>query len=260
MLKLLVKKQLSEIFRSYFYDAKKNKKRSTGATILFFVLFALLMVVLLGGMFTLLSLALCSSLVSAGMGWFYFTLMTLLAMLLGIFGSVFNTYSTLYLSKDNDLLLSLPIPTGAIMASRLLSVYLMGLMYSGVVIVPAVAVYLFCVPLTFGALIGCLLLDYLVPFTLIGLAGLFRERELPGWVGGAAFALSLRLLSHYFSGVFIFASTGRVMNINISNPYLYSLAYNAAYMVPEIAFTCVACFVLFKIPSTRRLLTEKMPA
>ena len=59
MLKLLVKKQLSEIFRSYFYDAKKNKKRSTGATILFFVLFALLMVVLLGGMFTLLSLALC---------------------------------------------------------------------------------------------------------------------------------------------------------------------------------------------------------
>ncbi|MCI5887365.1 MAG: energy-coupled thiamine transporter ThiT [Oscillospiraceae bacterium] len=114
--------------------------------------------------------------------------------------------------------------------------------------------------LTPASLIGCLLLDYLVPFTLIGLAGLFRERGLSGWVGGAAFALSLRLLSHYFSGVFIFASTERVMNINISNPYLYSLAYNAAYMVPEIAFTCVACFVLFKIPSTRRLLTEKMPA
>ncbi len=114
--------------------------------------------------------------------------------------------------------------------------------------------------LTPASLIGCLLLDYLVPFTLIGLAGLFRERGLPGWVGGAAFALSLRLLSHYFSGVFIFASTGLVMDINISNPYLYSLVYNAAYMVPEIAFTCVACFVLFKIPQTRRLLTEKMPA
>lgn len=114
--------------------------------------------------------------------------------------------------------------------------------------------------MTPASLIGCLLLDYLVPFTLIGLAGLFRERGLSGWVGGAAFALSLRLLSHYFSGVFIFAYVGLVMDINISNPYLYSLAYNAAYMVPEIAFTCVACFVLFKIPSTRRLLTEKMPA
>ena len=28
MLKLLLKKQLLEIFRSYFYDAKKNKARS----------------------------------------------------------------------------------------------------------------------------------------------------------------------------------------------------------------------------------------
>ena len=137
MLKLLVKKQLTEIFRSYFYDQKKNKKRSTGATIAFFILFALLMVVLLGGMFTLLSLALCVSLVSAGMGWFYFTIMTLLALLLGVFGSVFNTYSSLYLSKDNDLLLSLPIPTDCIIVSRLLSVYLMGLMYSGVVMLPA---------------------------------------------------------------------------------------------------------------------------
>ena len=28
MLKLLLKKQLTEIFRTYFYDAKKNKARS----------------------------------------------------------------------------------------------------------------------------------------------------------------------------------------------------------------------------------------
>ena len=33
MLKLLLKKQLLEIFRSYYYDAKKNKARSKAATI-----------------------------------------------------------------------------------------------------------------------------------------------------------------------------------------------------------------------------------
>ena len=33
MLKLLVKKQLMEIFRNYFYNPKTNKKRSTGAVI-----------------------------------------------------------------------------------------------------------------------------------------------------------------------------------------------------------------------------------
>lgn len=158
MLKLLVKKQLTEIFRSYFYDQKKNKKRSTGATIAFFILFVLLMVGLLGGMFTMLSLALCVSLVSAGMGWFYFTIMTLLALLLGVFGSVFNTYSSLYLSKDNDLLLSLPIPTDCIIVSRLLSVYLMGLMYSGVVMLPAIIVYWIFGAFTLGSVLGSLLL------------------------------------------------------------------------------------------------------
>ena len=114
--------------------------------------------------------------------------------------------------------------------------------------------------LTPGALIGCLLLDYLVPFTVIGVAGCFRRFLMAGWIGGAALALGLRLLSHFFSGVFIFASAGKVMDIDITNPYLYSLVYNSCYMVPEILFTCIACIVLFKIPATRKLLTEKMGA
>lgn len=33
MLKLLVKKQLTEIFRAYLYDAKKNRARSKAATV-----------------------------------------------------------------------------------------------------------------------------------------------------------------------------------------------------------------------------------
>ena len=44
MLKLLLKKQLMEVFRSYFYDAKKSKARSKGATIAYIVMFVLLMV------------------------------------------------------------------------------------------------------------------------------------------------------------------------------------------------------------------------
>ena len=50
MLKLLLKKQLTEIFRNYFYDPKKNKARSKGAVILYFVLFGVLMVGVLGGL------------------------------------------------------------------------------------------------------------------------------------------------------------------------------------------------------------------
>ena len=82
----------------------------------------------------------------------------LVVVLLGVFGSVFNTYSSLYLSKDNDLLLSLPIPTDCIIVSRLLSVYLMGLMYSGVVMLPAIIVYWIFGEFTLGSVLGSLLL------------------------------------------------------------------------------------------------------
>lgn len=115
-----VHKQLSEIFRAYLYDAKKNKTRSKGATAAYIVLFVLIMAGMLGGMFTYLSLSICEPLSAAGMDWLYFALMGLIAILLGSFGSVFNTYSGLYLAKDNDLLLSMPIPVGVIMTARLL--------------------------------------------------------------------------------------------------------------------------------------------
>ncbi len=154
MLKLLVKKQLFEIFRSYFYDAKKNKARTKGATIGYIVMFVLLMAGLLGTMFGVLSNTMCGPLAEMGMDWLYFVIMGMMAVFLGAFGSVFNTYSGLYLAKDNDLLLSMPIPVRVIITSRLLSVYLMGLMYSGIVILPAIIVYWFTVPVTAGRILG----------------------------------------------------------------------------------------------------------
>ena len=167
MLNILVKKQLGEIFRSYTYDAKKNRARSKGATIGFIVSFVVLMVGVLGGLFTFVSLAMCDAMASAGLDWLYFTLMTLLASFLGIFGSVFNTYSSLYMAKDNDLLLSLPIPVRTIMAARLVSVYLMGLMYSAVVYLPCLIVYWIVVGITAKtALGGILLLALLSLFVL----------------------------------------------------------------------------------------------
>ena len=68
----------------------------------------------LGGMFAMLAKILCAPLHAAGLGWLYFAMMGLIAVLLGAFGSVFTTYSTLYLAKDNDLLLSLPIPVSVL--------------------------------------------------------------------------------------------------------------------------------------------------
>ena len=204
MLKTLLKKQLMEIFRSYFYDPKKNKARSKGKTILFIVLFVLLMVVVLGGIFTGLSFVMCDVLVSADMGWLYFTIMGILAIFLGAFGSVFNTYSGLYLARDNDLLLSMPIPVRCVMASRLLGVYLMGLMYSAVVIVPAVIVYWCVAPLTLARVVGGIVLVVMISLIVLVLSCAL------GWVV-AKISLKLKnknfvtvMISLLFFGVYYF--------------------------------------------------------
>ena len=194
MLSVLLKKQMTEIFRNYFYNPKKNAARSKAGIIGYIILFIAIMAGLLGGMFTYLSLAICSALAAAGMDWLYFALMGLLAILLGVFGSVFNTYSCLYLSKDNDLLLSLPIPVNVIMASRLLTVYLMGLMYSIVVILPAVIVYWVTVSVSAGVIFGCLLLMLLISVFVLTLSCAL------GWVVAK---ISLKLKNKSFITVVI---------------------------------------------------------
>ncbi|MBR3059653.1 MAG: hypothetical protein IKG89_03490 [Oscillospiraceae bacterium] len=189
MLKLLLKKQLSEVFKSYFYDAKKNRMRSKGAVIAWFLFFFVVMVGVLGGMFTALSLSLCGSLVGAGMGWLYFLLMSGIAIVLGAFGSVFSTYSGLYLSKDNDQLLSLPIPVRTIISARLVNVYLMGTLYSAVVLLPMLIVYWIVAGAAAAKVICGLLLFLIVSFIVLILSCLL------GWVVAR---ISLRLKNKSF--------------------------------------------------------------
>lgn len=192
MLKVLLKKQMQEIFRSYVYDAKKNKARTKATTVAFIVMYALLMIVILGGMFTLLSYMLCETAVSMNMGWLYFILMGMIAIFLGAFGSIFSTYSALYLSKDNDLLLSLPISVHNIVTARLLGVYLMGLMYSGVVMLPAIIVYLIFAPFSVTALIGSIVIFVAVSIIVLVLSCLL------GWVVAK---ISLKLKNKSFATV-----------------------------------------------------------
>ncbi len=194
MVKLLVKKQLQELFRGFFVDKKTNRARSRIGVILSVLGFVLVMVGLLGGMFTAMCLSIAGSLAAVDLGWLYFAIMSLLGVFLGVFGSVFNTYSSLYLAKDNDLLLALPIAPRAIIASRLLTVYLMGLMYSAVVMLPAVIVWWIEAGATVSNVIGGLLLVLLVSVLVLLLSCLL------GWVVAK---VSLRLKNRSFAVVIL---------------------------------------------------------
>ena len=137
MLKALLKKQFLELNSYYFQNRKTGKNRGKAGTIAFVALFALLFIGL-GAAFYALASTLAMPLQSIGLGWLYFALMGLIALALGIFGSVFNTYAGLYHAKDNELLLSMPIPPAKLLLVRMVGVYAMGLLYEALVFVPAV--------------------------------------------------------------------------------------------------------------------------
>ena len=185
MLKILIKKQLAEILaftlrRRARNGAKRGKAGSgKGAVILLIIL-----TLYLCGMFGAMANSLAETLYPVGMGWLYHLLMAGVAVLFGTLGSVFSTYFTLYLAKDNDLLLSMPIPIRDVILSRLLGVYVVGLSYSAMVSVPAVIVGLIQGEATAATLIGGLVMVLLVSLIVLGLSCLL------GWVVAR---LSLRL-------------------------------------------------------------------
>lgn len=140
MRKALFKKQLMEVFSWVFQDNKTGKRRA-GKGLITYIFFYALVFGFLGYIFYQVAEMLCEPLIGVGLGWFYVTLMGMIGVLMGVFGSVFNTYTSLYQAKDNDLLLAMPIPARVILSARLLGVYAIGLLYEMLVLIPALIVY-----------------------------------------------------------------------------------------------------------------------
>lgn len=169
MMGTLLKKQIMEVFSWVYFDRKNGKSRSKSGIILYAALY-LFIFIFLGFAFYQFADALCKPLADVGLGWLYFALMGLIAVALGVFGSVFNTYSSIYSAKDNDFLLSLPIPPAKILAVRLLGVYLMGLMYELIIAVPTAIVYFISVKQTFLSVLFNLLIPIVLSFFILTLS------------------------------------------------------------------------------------------
>lgn len=161
MIKALFRKQLLEVFAWVYKDNKSGKFRSkrgaVGYAVLYLVIFGFL-----GSIFYAMANALCAPLVSINMGWLYWCMMGVVAVCLGVFGSVFNTYSSLYQAKDNDMLLSMPIPASVVLLVRLSGVYAMGLMYELIVMVPTIIIWFMVAEVSAAGIV----FSGLIPFVL----------------------------------------------------------------------------------------------
>ncbi len=217
MLKTLIKKQLLEIWQTYYIDRKTGKARSKAGTVLFF---GLLVVLFLGLGFAFYSMAggIGGAILGAGINWLYFALMGLLSMALGVFGSVFNTYASVYLPKDNEQLLALPIPERKLLFARLTAVYLTSLMYSAWIWIPVMIAYWVMVPVNALSIIFPVLMTFVIALFVTVLSCIL------GWivamiaskVKGKSFVtlfLSLAVFALYYFVYFkIVGALGEIIN------------------------------------------------
>ena len=134
MLKALFRKQFLELNSFYFVDEKTGKHRSKNGVIRFVILYTVLYCYL-GFIFYMAATAF-RPLLETETPWLYATFMGLLSILYGVFGSAFSTYAGMYHAKDNDLLLSMPVPPSAVLLVRVSGVALMGLLYESMVWIP----------------------------------------------------------------------------------------------------------------------------
>lgn len=114
------------------------------------------------------------------------------------------------------------------------------------------------------------LLDYIVAYMVIGTAGMFRNKiknPVLAIAAGALVACLLRLIVHFLSGAIFFGSyaewfftqegiSGWGQNILDSfSGYglaaIYSIVYNAMYMIPETIITVVGAVIVMSITPLR---------
>ena len=97
-----------------------------------------------------------------------------------------------------------------------------------------------------------MLLDYLVAFTPLGLAGLFKGKSW-GIFPGTVLGCIARFAVHYISGVTIYRiyQPTEVPGIGVfDDAVLYSLVYNASYMIPCTILALAVAGVLY-VPMKR---------
>ena len=101
----------------------------------------------------------------------------------------------------------------------------------------------------------CVLLDYLLPFTMLGAAGLFRNlrffknertNAMVTALLGTLLVCLFRFACHILSGVVIWYALDLEWYaddpthiVNQYSEWIFSIIYNAGFMVPEILETCI---------------------
>lgn len=100
---------------------------------------------------------------------------------------------------------------------------------------------------TLAAMAGSIFLDYILAFTLLGLASAFAKpfgtkNRLKGVAAGTFMVCFIRFICSFVSGFLIWGS----LTTDGFSAVTFSLGYNASYMLPETVITVAAALALYK--------------
>lgn len=100
----------------------------------------------------------------------------------------------------------------------------------------------------------CVMFDYIIPFSVLGLAGIFkslkvfRKNEISVYIGMFS-VVFIRFICHFITGVAIWGQWAP----DGMGKYIYSLAYNGSFLSIDFAI-CLACAILmFRKQEIRKL-------
>ena len=226
MFRALLRTQFASLWAALTRSSTGSKKKSSGRAVLVAILFIYIIgcfFFMFGGMFY----ALAQPLAALGIQWFYFALAGIVAAALCFIGSVFMAQQQLFNAKDNELLLSMPIPPAYILGSRMAALLLVNYAFELVVFIPAGVVWCMQLPVTAAGVVCFMLVCLLLPLLIMSFTCLFA------WVL-ALISARMRhktiitfILSIAFLGAYMYA----VMNLQ---NYLTALLANSAQMAHSV--------------------------
>lgn len=254
MIKLLVKNRLRGLVSGML---KQGKNASKGKIALFAVLFIYLFAAV-AFMSASFAYMLGEVLIPFGFSWLFFAIFTIASFTAVFIMSIFETKSELFDCKDNDLLLSMPIPEKALVISRTVVVLVFNYLIQAIVILPAIVVYAIISHDTLGVL-GALIVSFFTPLLAtalssgVGYALAYFSKKI-GKSTVMTLVLSLGFLALYFWGYGKLISgmegflTGFTPESIPSNLKLLEFIGNASLLkiVPliSVALVCVAVSAL----------------
>ena len=154
-MKILIRKELMQILKPFFWNRKTGTKRSKISILGLLFLFIFIMLVV-SSYFFLQAYTFFELIVLHNYD-LYFSSFSFISTILSVFMSNLLLYNAMYVSKDNDLLLSSPIKPFQILISRLFPSFIFNFILTVFEIVPVFVVYLIKVNYDFINLLVILL-------------------------------------------------------------------------------------------------------